>query len=78
MHARVVFDSPFFPPRSQVWHNYSFDRAMMWRHGIDVKGFGGDTIHMYAALNPAFVCVCVCVCEYYSPNTRTDARTRHN
>jgi DNA polymerase-1 len=31
----------------KVWHNYSFDRAMMWRHGIDVKGFGGDTIHMY-------------------------------
>lgn len=30
----------------KVWHNYSFDRAMMWRHGIDVKGFGGDTIHM--------------------------------
>jgi hypothetical protein len=32
---------------TQVWHNYSFDRAMMWRHGINVKGFGGDTIHMY-------------------------------
>jgi len=30
----------------KVWHNYSFDRAIMWRHGIDVKGFGGDTIHM--------------------------------
>jgi hypothetical protein len=30
----------------QVWHNYSFDRAMFGNHGIDVRGFGGDTMHM--------------------------------
>jgi DNA polymerase-1 len=30
----------------KVWHNYSFDRAVLWNHGIDVRGFGGDTMHM--------------------------------
>lgn len=30
----------------KVWHNYGFDRHVMWNHGIDVKGFGGDTMHM--------------------------------
>jgi len=29
-----------------VWHNYGFDRHIMWNEGIDVKGFGGDTMHM--------------------------------
>lgn len=29
-----------------VWHNYGFDRHVMWNEGIDVKGFGGDTMHM--------------------------------
>lgn len=30
----------------KVWHNYGFDRHVMWNHGIDVRGFGGDTMHM--------------------------------
>jgi hypothetical protein len=30
----------------KVWHNYGFDRHMMWNEGIDVRGFGGDTMHM--------------------------------
>jgi len=29
-----------------VWHNVSFDRHVVWNHGIEVKGFGGDTMHM--------------------------------
>jgi len=29
-----------------VWHNFGFDRHVMWNEGIDVKGFGGDTMHM--------------------------------
>ena len=29
-----------------MWHNYSFDRAVLWNHEIDVRGFGGDTMHM--------------------------------
>jgi hypothetical protein len=35
-----------FPMMGQVWHNYSFDRAVFGNHGIDVRGFGGDTMHM--------------------------------
>jgi DNA polymerase-1 len=39
---------PFFEDERflTVWHNYGFDRHVMWNEGIDVKGFGGDTMHM--------------------------------
>lgn len=30
----------------KVWHNYSFDRAVLSNHGVRCKGFGGDTMHM--------------------------------
>ena len=30
----------------KVWHNYSFDRHILYNHSINVKGFGGDTMHM--------------------------------
>ena len=30
----------------KVWHNYGFDRHILYNHGINVKGFGGDTMHM--------------------------------
>ena len=34
------------PKHLKVWHNYGFDRHVMWNEGIDVRGFGGDTMHM--------------------------------
>jgi DNA polymerase-1 len=30
----------------KVWHNYSFDRHVLYNHGINAKGLGGDTMHM--------------------------------
>ena len=30
----------------KVWHNYGFDRHVMFNMGIDCKGFAGDTMHM--------------------------------
>lgn len=30
----------------KVWHNYSFDRHVLYNHGIDCQGFAGDTMHM--------------------------------
>lgn len=30
----------------KVWHNYGFDRHVMFNEGIDCKGFYGDTMHM--------------------------------
>jgi DNA polymerase-1 len=30
----------------KVWHNYGFDRHVMWNEGINVLGVGGDTMHM--------------------------------
>jgi len=30
----------------KVWHNYGFDRHVLYNEGINVKGFGGDTMHM--------------------------------
>ncbi len=37
----------------KVWHNYGFDRHIFYHHGIDVKGFGGDTMHMARLLDPS-------------------------
>ncbi|KAA8499682.1 DNA polymerase I A, chloroplastic/mitochondrial [Porphyridium purpureum] len=42
-----VFKEYFESPRYlKVWHNYSFDRAVLYNHGIDVQGLGADTMHM--------------------------------
>jgi hypothetical protein len=30
----------------KVWHNYGFDRHVLHNHGIDARGFAGDTMHM--------------------------------
>lgn len=30
------------PKHLKVWHNYGFDRHVMWNEGIDVQGFGGE------------------------------------
>jgi DNA polymerase I len=30
----------------KCWHNYGFDRHILFNHGINVQGFGGDTMHM--------------------------------
>jgi len=37
----------------KCWHNYGFDRHVLYNHGIDVKGFGGDTMHMARLANPS-------------------------
>jgi DNA polymerase I len=37
----------------KVWHNYGFDRHIMANHGIDLKGFGGDTMHMARLADPS-------------------------
>ena len=34
------------PDYLKVWHNYGFDRHVMWNEGIDCRGFAGDTMHM--------------------------------
>ena len=34
------------PTKFKVWHNYGFDRHVLWNEGIDCQGFGGDTMHM--------------------------------
>jgi DNA polymerase-1 len=38
----------WFEDESQpkVWHNYGFDRHVMYNEGIDCRGFAGDTMHM--------------------------------
>lgn len=39
---------PYFEDSTykKCWHNYGFDRHLFFNHGIDMKGFGGDTMHM--------------------------------
>jgi DNA polymerase I len=29
-----------------VYHNYGFDRHVLYNHDINALGFGGDTMHM--------------------------------
>lgn len=35
----------------KVWFNYGFDRHILYNHGIDAKGFGGDVMHMARLLD---------------------------
>lgn len=37
----------------KVWHNYGFDRHVLFNHGIDARGFHGDTMHMARLQNTA-------------------------
>lgn len=37
----------------KVWHNYSFDRHVLYNEGINVRGLGGDTMHMARLWNTA-------------------------
>lgn len=42
-----IFSQWFSDERyKKVWHNYGFDRHVMYNEGIDCRGFGGDTMHM--------------------------------
>lgn len=50
MHFKDYFEDKSI---KKVWHNYSFDRAVLYNHGIDVQGFGGDTMHMSRLHNAA-------------------------
>ncbi|CCI46021.1 unnamed protein product [Albugo candida] len=38
---------------NKVWHNYSFDRHVLFNHGINAKGLHGDTMHMARLWNTA-------------------------
>lgn len=43
----LLFTEFFEDPQiAKVWHNYSFDRHVLYNHGIDAQGLGGDTMHM--------------------------------
>lgn len=37
----------------KIWHNYGFDRHILNNHGINVSGFGGDTMHMARLADPS-------------------------
>lgn len=41
------------PSYLKCWHNYGFDRHIFFNHGIDVRGFGGDTMHMARLADPS-------------------------
>ena len=49
-----VFKS-YFEDKSifKVFHNYGFDRHILFNHNINVQGFGGDTMHMARLANPS-------------------------
>jgi DNA polymerase-1 len=37
----------------KCWHNYGYDRHILFNHGIDCRGFGGDTMHMARLFDPS-------------------------
>ena len=39
----------------KCWHNYGYDRHILFNHGIDCKGFGGDTMHMARLFDPSLM-----------------------
>lgn len=39
----------------KCWHNYGFDRHILFNHGIDCRGFGGDTMHMARLFDPSLM-----------------------
>lgn len=43
------------PEILKCWHNYGFDRHVLYNHGIDVKGFGADTMHMARLVDPSMI-----------------------
>lgn len=42
-HFKAYFEKPTL---QKVWHNYSFDKHILYNHGILARGFAGDTMHM--------------------------------
>ena len=34
------------PEIRKAWHNYSFDRHVIENHGVRLRGFAADTMHM--------------------------------
>ena len=41
------------PKYLKCFHNYGFDRHMFFNHGINVRGLGGDTMHMARLHDPS-------------------------
>ena len=41
------------PKYLKCFHNYGYDRHIFFNHGINVQGFGGDTMHMARLFDPS-------------------------
>eukprot|EP00347_Sterkiella_histriomuscorum_P005807 403355195 len=41
------------PNYLKCWHNYGYDRHIFFNHGINVQGFGADTMHMARLYDPS-------------------------
>ena len=50
LEFKEYFEDPEF---LKCWHNYGYDRHILYNHGIDCKGFGGDTMHMARLVDPS-------------------------
>jgi hypothetical protein len=61
----------------QVWHNYAFDRHMLANHGIEVRGFGGDTMHMARLVRACVLYVVLVYDTDACPSTCTLAAQWH-
>lgn len=50
LHFKDYFQNDQF---KKCWFNYGFDRHVFMNHGIDVRGFAGDVMHMARLLDPS-------------------------
>ena len=48
----------------KVWHNYSFDRHILYNHDIDCRGFHGDTMHMARLWDTGTKCLIFLLSSY--------------
>ena len=52
LELKDYFEDPNY---LKCWHNYGYDRHILYNHGIDCRGFGGDTMHMARLFDPSLM-----------------------
>lgn len=54
-HDTILMFKDYFQDQKYLksWFNYGFDRHILYNHGINVKGFGGDSMQMGRLIDPS-------------------------
>ena len=54
-HDNILLFKEYFEDKTYLksWFNYGFDRHILYNHGINCQGFGGDSMHMARLVDPS-------------------------